>query len=174
MKVPLIGTAKHRPQCTECSTVPPPTLSDLATHVLERTPEQKIRQAAQSQRRARFAFFSLPKQSRVDHICKCLWGGRSTRNEALGREKNELIESASRNAWKLEIRKKNEILKELLMKAAGEAAKRAAQHDGCCQSAGPDLPEIQISVVALSLAQGSTHLFCVEAFASFQWSIPLL
>lgn len=60
------------------------------------------------------------------------------------------------------------------MKAAGEAEKRAAQHDGCCQSAGPDLPEIQISVVALSLAQGSTHLFCVEAFASFQWSIPLL
>lgn len=170
----LWQTVKHRPQCSVNDlngTVPPPTLSGC---VLDRTPEQKIRQATQSQRRrTRFAFFSLPKQSRVDHICKCPWGGRSTQNEALGRKKNELIESikyksASRNARKLEIRKKVKYWKSCPWRQL-EKQGRGLHSTMAAASLQVLTLLIQISFSALSLAQGSSLLFYVEAFASFQW-----
>lgn len=83
----------------------------LQKWALTRTAEE-IEKKAPSQRRTTFSFYILPKQSRVDNICKYQWGERCERNEALGRKKNHLIErtkyqSAIRNGRKLEIRKRS-------------------------------------------------------------------
>lgn len=107
-----LSQRQHRSQYTGHGNLIIPESLTCCRNGLQLEQLRKIKEKAPSQRRTTFSFSSLPKQSRVDNICKYQWGERCERNEALGRKKNHLIErtkyqSAIRNARKLEIRKRS-------------------------------------------------------------------